>query len=134
MYLSEPEERIYFTEHAQIRIQERNLTRRTIISVLQSGDIHEMHSPYGYPFGEHPYQNSDPVFTIVDHQSQIAVGLALRQRQDRHGRFAEFRVITAMHYSEYSRHAARSLYASGYNEHHQPKRESGSEWKEGRKS
>ncbi|WP_203115802.1 hypothetical protein [Alicyclobacillus sp. TC] len=56
------------------------------------------------------------------------------QRQDRHGRFAEFRVITAMHYSEYSRHAARSLYASGYNEHHQTKRESGQNGKREEKS
>jgi len=52
-----------------------------------------MHEPFKYPYGECPYENPDPVFTVVgEHEGRkIGVALAIKRR----GRSLLFSVITA---------------------------------------
>jgi len=74
-------------------MDERGITRKTVEHIVYRNRPTEMHEPFQYPYGENPYANPDPVFTVVgEHEGRkIAVALALKHR----GRSLLFTVITA---------------------------------------
>ena len=82
-----------YSEHANERMDERGITRKTVEHIVYRNRPTEMHEPFQYPYGENPYANPDPVFTVVgEHEGRkIAVALALKHR----GRSLLFTVITA---------------------------------------
>jgi hypothetical protein len=99
------EEWILYTAHAKQRMFERNISKQTVASILLHHPIHEMHHVNQYPFGDPPCKNRDPVFTIVDFERNVAVGLCLLHRRDSKGSYLEFRVITVLRFDESSRHS-----------------------------
>lgn len=98
--------RVEITQHARERMDQRHVPETVLYAILRSGNPTEMFNTKEYPYGEHPYQNRSPVFTVVGtYQNEpIAVGLALRLQKDSHGIAAEFKVLTVIIGLEHSRH------------------------------
>ena len=82
-----------YTEHANERMEERGISRKTVEYIVYRNRPTEMHEPFKYPYSECPYENPDPVFTVVgEHEGRkIGVALAIKRR----GRSLLFSVITA---------------------------------------
>lgn len=101
--------RVEITQHARERMDQRHVPEAVLYAILRSGNPTEMFNTKEYPYGEHPYQNRDPVFTFVGmhHNDPIAVGLALRLQKDSHGIAAEFKVLTVINSIEHSRHSKK---------------------------
>lgn len=73
-----------YTEHARIRMDERNISREAIEHVLYRNLPTEMHEPFKYPYGDQPYENPDPVFTVTGKfdTKPIAVALSIKRRRN----------------------------------------------------
>ncbi|WP_040288140.1 DUF4258 domain-containing protein [Alicyclobacillus hesperidum] len=95
---------VIFTDHAKERMKDRGIPEEIVKLAIRDGRLSEMHKPFSYPFGEHPFQNRDPVFTIVGRstnmQSPIAVALAISKVRGE----AEFAVVTMLDDITHSRH------------------------------
>ncbi|MCL6633341.1 MAG: DUF4258 domain-containing protein [Alicyclobacillus herbarius] len=95
---------VEFTDHASARMQERGVPEAVVKLAIRNGELVEMHEPHAYPYGENPYQNRDPVFTIVGHpekwKSPMAIALAIANV---HGE-AHFSVVTVITDLRRSRH------------------------------
>lgn len=94
-------DKVRYSQHAGERMEERKISKKEVEAVLYHYDPKEMHEAQKYPFGEHPYTNTDPVLTVVgefNHQT-IAVGLAIKRRKQG----IIFTVVTVMR-PEHGRH------------------------------
>lgn len=70
-----------FTNHANERMEERRISKESVQYMLYHNPPSEMHQPLTYPYGEQPFTNLDPVFTVVGvwGNKKIAVALSIRQ-------------------------------------------------------
>lgn len=77
-----------------------NVTKIQVEKTLLQYGPHEMFRPFEYPFGEKPYANKDPVFTVIDKKEDLVVAVALRKY--RHG--VRFVIVTVYWAQENTRH------------------------------
>jgi hypothetical protein len=95
---------VKFTDHAKARMQEREVPEAVVKLAIRNGEAVEMHEPYKYPYGEHPFHNSTPVFTIVGRagtgSAPLAIALAISKVRGQ----AQFTVLTVIADLRNSRH------------------------------
>lgn len=93
---------VEYSKHADERMVERRITKTIVERVLERNKPHEMFAPYEYPYGENPYSNPDPVFSVSGEWNgrRIVVGVAIKMIQ----RQLLFIVTTVFKASEYCRH------------------------------
>lgn len=95
---------VKFTAHAKVRIKERGVPEVVVKLAIRNGEPVEMHEPYTYPYGDTPFQNRDPVFTIVGRSekgaSPLAIALAISNVRGE----AHFSVLTVKTDLRHSRH------------------------------
>lgn len=75
-------QRISRSTHAVLQMTVRKIDWADIQYVVENNLPDEMYKPYEYPYGEAPFSNSDPVFSITG--------------QDRRGRFLTVAVVICM--------------------------------------
>ncbi|WP_028592445.1 DUF4258 domain-containing protein [Paenibacillus massiliensis] len=94
-------DKVRYSQHAGERMEEREITKKMVESILYHHDPKEMHEAGKYPFGEQPFTNVDPVLTVVGTYKNrtIAIGLAVKKRNQS----ILFTIVTAM-FPEYGRH------------------------------
>ncbi|MCF8568430.1 DUF4258 domain-containing protein [Alicyclobacillus tolerans] len=83
------------SKHAAIQMAERKIDHTDIQYVVKNNLPDEMYKPYEYPYGEHPFSNLDPVFSITGQDKRgrwITVVVVVRIRRDR----LHFGIITAI--------------------------------------
>lgn len=95
---------VKFTDHAKARMQEREVPEAVVKLAIRNGEPVEMHEPYQYPYGEHPFQNPNPVFTIVGRPGRGAAPLAIALAISKVRGQAQFSVLTVIADLRNSRH------------------------------
>ncbi|SFU95996.1 DUF4258 domain-containing protein [Alicyclobacillus macrosporangiidus] len=98
---------VKFTDHAKGRMVERGIPEAVVKLAIRNGEPVEMHSPYTYPYGENPFQNRDPVFTIVGRPEKgkpsLAIALAISNVRGE-ARFSVVTVLTDLRHSRHNQH------------------------------
>lgn len=61
---------------------ERHIEQDVVEGILKDGNPVEMFNIGQYPYGDKPFTNTSPVFTVVGnfHGAKIAVGLTIQQK------------------------------------------------------
>ena len=90
---------LLYSDHALKQMKERGISDRETKDVLINHPPHEMFAPYEYPYGDKPFSNPDPVFSVIG-KADLVVAVAVQ----RYRRRIRFVVITVFHASEHSRH------------------------------
>ena len=73
---------IDFEGHSKARMRSRKVTHETAFDIITKNGIHEMYKEWEYPFGDNPFSNPDPVFTIAgkdNNGSTIAIPIAIKE-------------------------------------------------------
>ena len=88
-----------FEGHSKDRMRTRKVTRETAFDILTKNSIHEMFKEWEYPYGENPFSNPDPVFTIVGKDSTgttIAIPIAIKENLAEGKHSMEFYPVTVI--------------------------------------
>lgn len=101
------ESKVGYSIHALERMKERSINEVSVKRILHSRPPHEMFGPYEYPYGEKPYENPDPVFSILGKRGKEdywVVGVAMKQKRYK----IKFWVMTVYKIDRHSRHLKKA--------------------------
>lgn len=100
------ESKVGYSTHALKRMEERTIEEASVKRILDSRPPHEMFAPYEYPYGDEPYENSDPVFSILGKRDKEnwVVGVAMKKQCHK----IKFWIVTMYRVDKQSRHLKRT--------------------------
>ncbi|MBT9281998.1 MAG: DUF4258 domain-containing protein [Hydrogenibacillus schlegelii] len=94
--------RVAYSKHAREMMKLRGITRKDVLEILTQNEPHEYFPANQYPYGEKPFSNPDPLFTVMG-KCNIVVVIAVQWKK--HGTI--YKVVTTFFAGEQSRHRKR---------------------------